>query len=354
MRPKRVTWSAAPGSRGRARGRRDVQALVPTDYGGAGTTLAGGLDAMRALGKADSATGWCVMIANTTLLAARLDATVAHQIFGPMGPFAGAAAPVGTATLHESNVTISGRWAWGSGSSRDDHGGQCANRRPGGSAGATARRRASGIAFVPEGVELLDTWQVSGLQGTASTDYVIDDAVVPVDHVVAMDQRRLVVDETLYRFSTFGALALGVAMVMIGMAERAIEELTALAGEVPRSSAASLSVPRFNSILPGPRQNRSARAFVDQQVGTAWGKLVGAGGWTMSNGWRSVGRQPCRNGRRFRSGSVLRGRWGSGVPEFAAATSFGMFTSRHSTPWSPRVRAARAAPLRPADRSASL
>ena len=109
-----------------------------------------------------------------------------------------------------------------------------------------------GFAFVPEGVELLDTWQVSGLQGTASTDYVIDDAVVPVDHVVAMDQRRLVVDETLYRFSTFGALALGVAMVMIGMAERAIEELAALASKVPQgSSAASLSVPRFNSIGPG-------------------------------------------------------------------------------------------------------
>ena len=63
---------------------------VPTDYNGAGTTLAGGLDAMRALGKADGATGWCVMIADTTaLLAARLDATVAHQIFGPDGAVCG-------------------------------------------------------------------------------------------------------------------------------------------------------------------------------------------------------------------------------------------------------------------------
>jgi len=255
---------------------------VPTDYNGAGTTLAGGLDAMRALGKADGATGWCVMIANTTaLLAARLDATVAHQIFGPDGAVCGGfAAPVGTATLHESNVTISGRWAWGSGSSHATTMG--AGVRIVDREGAPAQLPGGGqvgFAFVPEGVELLDTWQVSGLQGTASTDYVIDDAVVPVDHVVAMDQRRLVVDETLYRFSTFGALALGVAMVMIGMAERAIEELAALAGKVPQGSSRSLAerAPVQLDLARAEAEARSARAFVDQQVGTAWEQVGGSG-----------------------------------------------------------------------------
>ena len=50
-----------------------------------------------------------------------------------------------------------------------------------------------------------------------------------------MDRRSLVVDTPLYRFSTFGALALGVAMTMVGLAERAIE-LTLLADKIPQGS----------------------------------------------------------------------------------------------------------------------
>ncbi|MEM9518659.1 MAG: acyl-CoA dehydrogenase family protein [Actinomycetota bacterium] len=255
---------------------------VPGAYGGGGASLADGLDAMRAVGRADGASGWCVMIANTTaLLAARLDPEVADRFFGHPGAVCGGfAAPVGTATVNGSRARIDGRWAWGSGSSHAttmgagvvivDENGESAELPGGGRVG---------FAFVPEGVELLDTWHVSGLQGTASTDYLIDGVDVPLDHVVAMDRRRLVVDETLYRFSTFGALALGVAMVMIGLAERGIDELVLLAGKVPQGSSRGLAerTPVQLDLARAHAKVASARAYIDHQVGQAWDQVTATG-----------------------------------------------------------------------------
>ncbi len=255
---------------------------VPEVYGGGGTSLAAGLDAMRAVGRADGASGWCVMIANTTaLLSARLEPTVAAALFGPAGAICGGfAAPVGTATLSDGRATIAGRWAWGSGSSHATTMG--AGVRIVDAEGSPTELPGGGrvgFAFVPEGVELLDTWHVSGLQGTASTDYRIDGAEVPLDHVVAMDRRHLVVDEALFRFSTFGALALGVSMVMVGLAERAIDELVLLADKVPQGSSRGLAErsPVQLDLARAEAKVAAARAYVDDQVGRAWAQ-VGATG----------------------------------------------------------------------------
>lgn len=255
---------------------------VPAPYGGASATLTEGLDAMRTVGKADGAAGWCVMIANTTaLLGARLESAVAGSIFGPPEAVCGGlAAPVGVATLGPDAAKVDGRWAWGSGSSHattmgggvrfvDDAGEP--TELPGGGW--------VGWAFFPDGVELLDTWHVSGLQGTASTDYTVRDVEVPLDHIVAMDRRRLVVDEPLYRFSTFGALALGISAVMLGLAERAIDELVLLADKVPQGSRRGLAerAPVQVDLARAEAKVAAASAYVDDQVGGAWDEVVATG-----------------------------------------------------------------------------
>ncbi|MEM8706555.1 MAG: acyl-CoA dehydrogenase family protein [Actinomycetota bacterium] len=254
---------------------------VPEAYGGAGADLQTGLDAMAEVGRADGAAGWCVMIANTTaLLGARLVPEVADSVFGAADAVAGGfAAPMGVATLADDTARVTGEWAWGSGSSH-------ATTMGGGvrvvdAAGAPAQLPDGGrvgFAFFDR-VELLDTWQVSGLQGTHSTDYRVDDLPVPLDHIVSMDRRSLVVDEPLYRFSTFGALALGVSMTMVGLAERAIEELTLLAGKVPQGSAKGLAhrAPVQADLARSIAAVRGARAYVADEVGRAWDDVLETG-----------------------------------------------------------------------------
>ncbi len=244
---------------------------VPEDYGGAGASLQAGLDAIAEIGRADGAVGWCVMIANTTgLLAARLDREVAHEVFGGADAVTGGfAAPMGVATLGDGVARVSGEWAWGSGSRHATTMGGGVRIVDGGRVG---------FAFFA-GVEELDTWHVSGLQGTHSTDYRVDNVLVPLERIVSMDRRSLVVDEPLYRFSTFGALALGVAMTMVGLAERAIEELTLLADKIPQGSTKGLAhrAPVQADLARSVAAVRSARAYVADEVGRSWDDVVATG-----------------------------------------------------------------------------
>ena len=221
------------------------------------------------------------MIANTTgLLAARLDREVAHAIFGRTDAVAGGfAAPMGVATLGDGAAHVSGEWAWGSGSSHaTTMGGGVRIVDTNGSPAALPDGGRVGFSFFTE-VEELDTWHVSGLQGTHSTDYRVENARVPLERMVSMDRRSLVVDEPLYRFSTFGALALGVAMTMVGLAERAIEELTLLAEKIPQGSSKGLThrAPVQADLAQSVAAVRGARAYVADEVGRSWDEVVSSG-----------------------------------------------------------------------------
>ena len=249
---------------------------VPRAYGGAGATLAEGLAATEEGAFHDGATGWSIMIANTTaLLSASLGPVQGAAIFGADDAICGGfAAPVGVGQVVGGQLEVSGRWAWGSGSSHATTMGGGVRIVDADGKPATLPN-GSGYVFAffeSDEVELLDTWQVAGLQGTASTDYRVENARVPFDRLVAMDQRQLVVDDTLYRFSTFGALALGVAMVGLGLARRAIEELLTYAAKVPQGSSRSLAErPAVQADLARADASiRAARAGVDSVVAEAW------------------------------------------------------------------------------------
>jgi len=138
---------------------------------------------------------------------------------------------------------------------------------------------ASGFAFFADGVELLDTWDVAGLSGTHSTDYRLDAVDVPVEHIVPLQGRTLVVDSPLYRFSVFGALALGVSMVMVGLGERAIDELVDLAAKVPQGSTRGIGERATTQVAlaRADADLRAARALVADEVGKAWEHVTETG-----------------------------------------------------------------------------
>lgn len=251
---------------------------VPERYGGAEASLQTCLDAIAAAGRADGATGWAVMIANTTaLLAAKLPAEPAGQFFGaPDAICGGFAPPVGVATVQADSVSVTGRWPWGSGSSHaTTMGGGVRFVDRHGEPTTLPDGAASGFAFFADGVELLDTWDVAGLAGTHSTDYRVEGAEVPFSHIVPVQGRTLVVDAPLYRFSVFGALALGVSMVMVGLGQRAIDELVDLAAKVPQGSTRGLGQRATTqvTIARADAGLRAAKAFVADEVGKAWASV---------------------------------------------------------------------------------
>ena len=255
---------------------------VPARYGGGETHLQVGLDAMAAVGRGCGSAGWAVMIANTTgLLASRLSTEAGELLFGDPGSICGGfAPPAGVATIGPTTARVTGQWPWGSGSSHaTTMGGGVRYVDEAGESVELASGSRTGFAFFHAGVDLLDTWNVAGMEGTASTDYRVEDLEIPLEHIVPLDQRVLEVDGPLYRFSVFGALALGVSMVMVGMGERAVDELTKLAAKVPQGSGRGLGE-RATAQVDIARAEaglRAARTLVTDVVGTAWDEVVADG-----------------------------------------------------------------------------
>lgn len=245
------------------------KAWVPARYGGGEAHPLDVLDEIERLSVHDGATGWCGMIAATTgLTAAHLPERWAEEIYGdPAAVTGGFAMPSGSATIVEGGITATGRWQWGSGTHHCtwiggglllDHG--------------DGRVSAPFVFFERDQVELLDTWHVSGLKGTGSTDYAVDDAFVPEGRWVHVGGEP-VVDAPLYRFPFLGALSLGVCAVALGLARRAQDELVALAGgKVPSGSGKPLAERQVvqADVARAEAAWRSARALVREVVHEAW------------------------------------------------------------------------------------
>lgn len=250
---------------------------VPAAYGGYQAHVHDVLDAIEAVSYHDGSTGWCVMIGTTTTLcAAHLPPEHAQALFGHPGAVSGGyAMPAGTARLVDGGARVTGRWAWGSGT---DHataiGGGCRLVDDGGRPVTLPDGSRTPFVFLDPGdVEFLDTWHVGGLKGTASTDYTATEAFVPegrwVDFVNGPGPRF---DHPLYRFPFFGALAAGVASVMVGLGRRAIDELVALGDKLPMGSTKPLAERSVvqAQVAQAEAAVRSSRSWMREVVDECW------------------------------------------------------------------------------------
>lgn len=252
-----------------------LRGWVAADYGGRGASVSEVLTDIEAVSRADGASGWCVMIANTTALTSHhLPVDWAREIYAdPAGCSGGFGMPSGTAALVDGGLSVSGRWPWGSGTSHCTWiGGGVrvvdADGRPARTADGAATPF---VFFEPSQVELLDTWYAAGLKGTASTDYSAAGAFVPEGRWVQLVGASPVLDTALARFPFFSALAAGVAAVIVGLGERACDELVMLADKRPTGSSRSLAerAPVQADLARAQAHVAGARAYLHDTVGEA-------------------------------------------------------------------------------------
>ena len=248
------------------------RSLVASAYGGPERSIASVCDAIERLSYWNGSVGWCGMIAATTgLVSAYVEPSWAERIFGDPDVVAGGfAMPAGEATVVPGGLRVTGRWQWGSGTTHCTWiGGGC--RVVG--AGEGGGPLAPFVLFERGEVEVLDTWFVSGLRGTGSNDYVVEDCFVPEGRWADFLASGPLVDGPVYRFPLLGALALGVASVTIGLARRAQNELVELAGgKKPAQSNRTLAERATVQVDVAKAEAawRSARALMREVVDEAW------------------------------------------------------------------------------------
>jgi len=251
------------------------RAMVPASHGGLGLTFAEQLLVIRELARADGSVGWTVMIGSSApVVLGLLPRSSFDQIYakGPDVILGGAFNPKGVATPVDGGYRVSGRWSFASGCQHchwfvahcmvDD------GRMP------PVRM----MVLPPSDVEIADTWYVSGLCGTGSHDFVVDDVFVPDERSFTLwDEPAL--DGPLWRIPELSLSSLMMANVAVGIAEGALGEITTLAsGKVPMLADSTLGANALfqHDLAEADARLRAARALLDADAATAW-RIADAG-----------------------------------------------------------------------------
>jgi alkylation response protein AidB-like acyl-CoA dehydrogenase len=230
----------------------------------------------------DGAAGWNLVVgAVYGALGGLLREDVAREIFGgPNGAIvAGTLNPSGRALAVDGGFRVTGRWAFGSGISQATWVlGNCVvfdgdQKRIGASGGTESR-----IVFFPASqCAIHDTWRVSGLRGTGSHDYSVEDLFVPEERSVIAFHHSPFQPGPLYAGAFITIFAASIAAPALGMARGAIDALVELAGrKTPTGSTGLLrerpsvqsDVARAEALL------RSARAFLFESLSDVWTSLA--------------------------------------------------------------------------------
>jgi alkylation response protein AidB-like acyl-CoA dehydrogenase len=251
-----------------------MRMCVPAVYGGPEVDPVTMVEAIEAVAHSDGAAGWCSMIASTTSsMASFLPEASAREIYGdPSSITGGVFAPngKGVATTKDGvdGFAVTGRWAWGSGT-------QHCRWVLGGALCDDGTFR---LCWFPQSeVTFHDTWHTSGMRGSGSLDYSVDDVFVPAERTIQPGVTRPVVAAPLSVFPNFTLLAAGVSAVGLGVARRALDELVELAqGKKPQYSSKTLAQSAFTQIELARAEGelRAARAFLLDELHSAWATAI--------------------------------------------------------------------------------
>ncbi|MFT5041128.1 MAG: alkylation response protein AidB-like acyl-CoA dehydrogenase [Hyphomicrobiaceae bacterium] len=252
------------------------RACVPELYGGLELPPTETAHMIELLGRADASAAWCAFIGATSgSVLAMIPESEARAIFeNPNIRICGVFAPNGRAEQSETGFRVNGRWAWGSGTQNAEYVlAGCMLTKDGEILRSEGGVPQNHMMIVPAAdVRFHDTWNVSGLSGTGSTDFELADVDVPQERAVGFLQRSPL-ERPLYAFSLFGLLSMGIAAVTLGVARAAIDELITLASAKKPSASRRTLAERPHTqanVAQAEAELRSARAFYFETIEAAW------------------------------------------------------------------------------------
>ena len=133
------------------------------------------------------------------------------------------------------------------------------------------------IAVMPRArVKLVPNWDVNGLKGTGSHDMVVDNVVVPQRWTFTRGGASSLTTP-LYRYPSMALAAQVLAVVALGVARAALDDLTALAGERDSITGAPVLAERAyvqSECAKAEAALRAARAFFFESTQQAYEHIL--------------------------------------------------------------------------------
>ena len=246
---------------------------VPRELGGPEVDPHLYLELCDELSYINPSAGWCAFINSTSaaLLGAFLPDAGAERVFpsGRMPIASGALIPRGVATPVEGGWQVSGQWPFASGSAHSSW--LLAGFRivRDGMPGPEHMVMAAAI----EDVQFVDNWQVMGLKGTGSRDFVLTDHFVAEDmafDLLTTDPRK---GGPMFWLGRPGFVTPDHAAFALGVARRALDEIAMQAGSYRRGYLTSPIAQRGalqHDLGKSDQQLRAARALCREALDEAW------------------------------------------------------------------------------------
>lgn len=201
------------------------------------------------LASANGSAGWCIFIGSTSqYLLGALAQEQQHEMMTDINVItSGVFADMGTALYEERDnkpgYLINGHWRWGSG---------CRNAAwisggiheidGNGDAHQSNDSVLTRVFFKPEEIEILDNWHVSGMRGSGSSDYRVENVWVPAARMASSIEQTELRHLPIYRYPKFALLALPIGAITLGMARASINEVIKIANQkTPQGSRRTLA-----------------------------------------------------------------------------------------------------------------
>ncbi|WP_454736980.1 acyl-CoA dehydrogenase family protein [Cupriavidus necator] len=253
------------------------RATTPKRFGGSAMPPADFLRIVERISAADGSAGWVAAFgsANTYLAALPLETQAIIYANGPDQVSGGGLYPIQPAQAVEGGWEVNGRWRFASGCKGADWlsvgiGGTAAN-----GGGPNAGKPLTAV-FPASAVQIVENWNVVGMQGTGSHDLVVDSKFVPHAWTFVRGAAATV-DEPLYRYPTVAYQAEVHAAVNLGLARAALDIITEMAG----GTRTLMGAPRLGDrayyridLGRAEAMYRSARAFFYEAAEAAWDTLM--------------------------------------------------------------------------------
>ncbi len=212
--------------------------MVPYAVGGLELPINDCIDIWSEISRADGSVGWCLMAscATTAYFGAWCPDEHIERMFAAGVPMAaGQFAPNGTASYDGDGYRLNGRYQFGSGINHAQWAGAGVVTEE--SEGVDPRYL---FAIYPvEQARITGNWDVMGLQATASYDYVLEDVYVPATATFEMFDLTVYRGGPLYKLGVMPLTAAGHAGFAIGVVQRGLDELRAIARSKQRMGEAA-------------------------------------------------------------------------------------------------------------------
>ena len=257
--------------------------LVPASMGGGEADLITFAEVVEEIAKADASTAWCLgQAAGSAPVAAFMDQEAARTIFTDPRAVVAWGPGAGTAVAVEGGYRLSGKWSFASGCHHSTWLGGTAKVVT--QDGTPCLRADSSpdmrrLLFPTSCAEFTDIWHVSGLRGTGSDQYAVEDLFVAEPFAVVAAPNGLPLQDVRYEpgrqyaFPLTLVHAIGFAAVALGIARSVQDAFIELAGaKTPRNWTIVLREDGVvqSQVARSEAGLRSARGFLHDTVRDAW------------------------------------------------------------------------------------